>query len=605
MIFLIAGHILSAILCAAAAATPAHGGSTAGDPPPVLTPQRDTIVIRLDSLDIDKGRYKVETDTIEIRQDVPQMSLSIPDNILEQIPSTAPAISKLPRVLTPEQLDERGDSLMRAYDFASAFNDYAEAYRRSSAPAILQKASKAQNALNLTDFCQEPVVVAREKFPLRDFYLFYPLKSGAWRPAPNQLDSATGPLASATYLPKGEKTLYYSAPDPSGAKSIHVIRSNDTLWTAPRLVNEVLTSTGNEIFPMLSNDGKTLYFASDGLYGTGGYDLYRSDWDETTSDWGEPVNMGFPYSSPGDDFLFIETPDGKYNIFASNRDCSPDSVYLYVLERNPSLPRHSIKDPAALKKTAALIPVVDPTRIDNGSAVSDKMPEAESTREYMEAMAQVRAIRDTLYKAEKALNAGAAAILKDSLAKVQARVKKIEGTFLGNGVVFDSNQLRETSDREVVGAASAYAFSKNIAGGRLRLKFAPGPSRQPFAAAVSSVTSVTTGPASPTTTAVTSEPASPTATAVTSEPLPDGIVYQILLFTSSARAAESQFAGLAPIYETLTPSLKYNYSAGVFRTYAEALDALVIARAHGFTGATITALHNHRPITVTQARTLE
>ena len=60
---------------------------------------------------------------------------------------------------------------------------------------------------------------------------------------------------------------------------------------------------------------------SKGLYGMGGYDLYVSQWNSETGDWDVPVNMGFPYSSPYDDFLFINTEDGKYSIFASNRGC--------------------------------------------------------------------------------------------------------------------------------------------------------------------------------------------------------------------------------------------------------------------------------------------
>jgi hypothetical protein len=539
--------------------------------------QRDTIVIRLDSLNIDEGRFRVEADTIEIRQDIPAVNLPIPESILETIPAKAPSVGKLPQVLTPEELITRGDSLHRAYDFAAAFNDYAEAYRKTSDPGAGKKAAAAQNGLNLSDFCAEPSVIARQRFSRRDFYLFYPLKNGAWRSSTNQLDSLGGPFASATYVPKNAREIYYSAPDPSGKRSIYHTRGNDTTWTAPTLLNETLTSPGNEIWPMLSPDGKTLYFASDGLNGIGGYDLFRSDWDEQLSEWSEPVNLGVPYSSPGDDFLMMQTEDGKYTIFASNRDCSRDSVYIYVLDAGKKLTRNPVKDPARLRDIASLLPVNDPSRIDNASAVSGTMPEAESTREYMKAMAKVRAMKDSLYRAEKIQDTLRINTFKDSLTTLQDQVRRIESTFLGSGVEFDPNHIQETSDRDIVGAGSAYTFTKNTPGNRLRMKFAAKTTTPDRAF------TIYTGTATPAGWQFLPETA-----------IPDGTVYQIHLLTTTAKATPANFKGITPVFEKLTPSLKYTYTAGIFRSYTDALEALTAIRPLGFPGATIITLHDRK-----------
>lgn len=137
---------------------------------------------------------------------------------------------------------------------------------------------------------------------------------------PNQLDSLGGDgLARAIYVPDGAGDIYYSAKDEEGIRNIYCTHLSDSLWSVPALINERMTSSSDEIYPMLSPDGQSLYFASKGLYGMGGYDLYVSQWNKETGDWDVPVNMGFPYSSPYDDFLFVNTADGKYSIFASNR----------------------------------------------------------------------------------------------------------------------------------------------------------------------------------------------------------------------------------------------------------------------------------------------
>jgi len=228
-----------------------------------------------------------------------------------------------------DSLLREGDRLHRSYHFEQALETYARALAATAdadTVRLLQvRMDQAQNALNMTDFCEDPVVVARERFSRKDFFLFYPLKNQTWRETPNVLDGKDG---FPTYAPKGARELLFSAPDPTGARNLYVTRNRDTLWSAPELLGEYLLSLGNEVFPMLSEDGKTVTFSSDGLYGMGGYDLYTATWNEETRSWNEPVNRGFPYSSPGDDFLLVDTADGRYTLFASNRDCSRDSVYL-------------------------------------------------------------------------------------------------------------------------------------------------------------------------------------------------------------------------------------------------------------------------------------
>lgn len=153
----------------------------------------------------------------------------------------------------------------------------------------------------------------------------------------------------ATFVPEGSEQIYWSAKDHEGIRNIYRTEHQDSLWSVPELINEQVTSSSDEIYPMLSPDGKQLFFASRGLYGMGGYDLYVSDWDENLKDWGIPVNMGFPYSSPYDDFLFINTADGKYSMFASNRACQADSVDIYVLEFDSMPVRKAIDSPEELE----------------------------------------------------------------------------------------------------------------------------------------------------------------------------------------------------------------------------------------------------------------
>lgn len=68
--------------------------------------------------------------------------------------------------------------------------------------------------------------------------------------------------------------------------------------------------------PYLVDDGKSLLFTSDMAGGYGGFDLYISRWDEEKKAWGDPVNLGPVVNTAGDEIFPVYT-EGKL-IFASN-----------------------------------------------------------------------------------------------------------------------------------------------------------------------------------------------------------------------------------------------------------------------------------------------
>jgi hypothetical protein len=221
----------------------------------------------------------------------------------------------------------------------------------------------SENGRSMMGFVDTPNVVAKRKFAIDEFFLYYPLQDSSWRVVPNQLDSsADHRFARASYIRSQDSRIYWSAEDSEGIRNIYTSSLKDTLWSLPSLLNEQMTSAADDIYPMLSPDGKSLFFSSAGLYGVGGYDVFVSNWNDESQDWDAPVNMGFPYSSPADDFLYMDTEDGRYSIFASNRNCSQDSVWVYVLEYDNVSVRRSVMDPEELSEIARL----DPTDVSPG-----------------------------------------------------------------------------------------------------------------------------------------------------------------------------------------------------------------------------------------------
>lgn len=496
------------------------------------------------------------------------------------IPSTQFSMEKLIHVT---------DSLTKNYRFSEAAGlfETAKAGADSLSAILIDEAMiQAQNGDNMTGFCSNPVAVARERFSLNDFFLFYPLKDHSWRNVPNQLDSLGGdPFARAIYFPDGSKEVYWSAKDQDGIRNIYHSHHRDTLWTVPELINEQMTTSSDEIYPMLSPDGKQLFFASKGLYGMGGYDLYVSNWDDNLNDWGVPVNMGFPYSSPYDDFLFINTADGKYSMFASNRNCSRDSVDVYVLEFDSTPIRKAVRDPRELRKLCALDPVNDPARIDSKSAVSESVQVNADMRRYSTKMQEVRSLRDALYKYSTSADETERSFipkLRDSLDVASKELQKIELEFLKKGVSVDPEKLQQEADKEVIGTSGGYTFTKNSMGKSFRIDLEQPKKSFDYTFQVL-----------------------PEGRFAEDNTLPEGLVYQIQIFSMSSKATVKQIKGLSPVFERFGTNGRRIYSVGLFRSYKDVLSNLNKVKRVGFRSAIIVAFLNGKTITVTKARSLE
>ena len=99
----------------------------------------------------------------------------------------------------------RADSLRKAYLFSESVSLYDRilSMTEDSLSRIAVQDSKmlSENGLGMTDFVYQPTVVARHRFSMEDFYLYYPLEDKSWRPLPNVLDTVgKHPFYKAVYF---------------------------------------------------------------------------------------------------------------------------------------------------------------------------------------------------------------------------------------------------------------------------------------------------------------------------------------------------------------------------------------------------------------------
>jgi outer membrane protein OmpA-like peptidoglycan-associated protein len=118
--------------------------------------------------------------------------------------------------------------------------------------------------------------------------------------------------------PNGKLLVYASnQPGGKGGYDLYFVnRVDDTTWTEPTVLTE-LNSAGNELFAGFTPNGE-LFYASDGLPGFGGLDIYSAKIDEkgTVSSM---YHLPTPVNSAHDEFSLVFTKDGNRGFFTSDR----------------------------------------------------------------------------------------------------------------------------------------------------------------------------------------------------------------------------------------------------------------------------------------------
>lgn len=74
-------------------------------------------------------------------------------------------------------------------------------------------------------------------------------------------------------------------------------------------------------------DGETMYFSSAGHNSMGGQDVFMSV--KVQGQWSEPINLGYPINSTGDDMFLSITASGKFAYIASNRKGGSGGMDIY------------------------------------------------------------------------------------------------------------------------------------------------------------------------------------------------------------------------------------------------------------------------------------
>lgn len=106
----------------------------------------------------------------------------------------------------------------------------------------------------------------------------------------------------------------------------------DEHWSRPQLLKGI--NDDNQFqrvnYPFMMGDGQTFYFAAEGGDGLGGYDIYVTRYDAEEGQFLHSVNIGMPFNSEANDYLYIIDEYSNLGWFATDRNQPADTVCVYL-----------------------------------------------------------------------------------------------------------------------------------------------------------------------------------------------------------------------------------------------------------------------------------
>jgi hypothetical protein len=136
-------------------------------------------------------------------------------------------------------------------------------------------------------------------------------------------------------LSTDQKKLFFASARPGGlgGKDLYIATQNpDGSWGNVKNLGDKINTKYDEDAPFISPDGRVLIFSSEGHNSFGDFDLFTSDLNSTDDSWSEPKNLGYPINTTDDDLFYVLSPDGKRAYFSSARKGGNGDQDIYMID---------------------------------------------------------------------------------------------------------------------------------------------------------------------------------------------------------------------------------------------------------------------------------
>ena len=226
-------------------------------------------------------------------------------------------------VLTYFFMGECYQALWRSEEAIEAFNTYLiEATNHNRDAYIHEQISLAEKRQRYMRRVADVQVIDSVRMTRTDLLTAYPLSQECGR-----LEHFLNDSTIAYRNQRGDQR-YFSVNENGQQRLFRQNRLLDD-WAQAEPLPETINQGTAQAYPFVLSDGVTLYFASQSEDGLGGWDIYMSRYNSVTNTYMTAENIGYPFNSEGNDYLYAVDELRGMGYFASDRYCSADSVTVY------------------------------------------------------------------------------------------------------------------------------------------------------------------------------------------------------------------------------------------------------------------------------------
>ena len=227
---------------------------------------------------------------------------------------------------------------------------------------------------------------------------------------------------------------YFSLPDDSLRQQLFTSDVLGNEWSSPQLLTGISEGISEASYPFMLTDGITFYFAGKGEESIGGYDIFLTRYDSRSGSFFKPENIGMPFNSEANDYLYAIDEFNHIGYFVSDRRQPEGKVCIYIFVPSESRKTYdsSIYTEQQIRDFADIISIADTwgngserkTALARLKNINNVKPSADRKAS---AQSVTIVINDALtYSSAKDFRSSKAANLYQNLTKAQGRLSMVE-----------------------------------------------------------------------------------------------------------------------------------------------------------------------------------
>lgn len=203
--------------------------------------------------------------------------------------------------------------------------------RKQHRQKVAPPTEQSEQMKRMTESTQRIMFIDSVVLPKKDILKAYPVSAEVGRLAPYSTFFPQSKSQTLTYMNELGNRCLYNDTDSTLAYRERLLQT----WSpADTLAGINSDHQFRHIrYPFMMTDGITLYFAAQGEGSIGGYDIFMTTYDAAEGRFLKPENIGMPFNSTANDYLFVIDEYNQLGYFATDR-LKPDSdsvcVYTFI-----------------------------------------------------------------------------------------------------------------------------------------------------------------------------------------------------------------------------------------------------------------------------------